>query len=211
MTWPATLAVAVSFIAPALAQTPLSQKDLAPGLFLVARRDLPDPNFQDTVVLLIQYGRTGAMGLIINQPTKITLPRLLPDLPKLSGRTDPVYRGGPVNTEAVLALLRSKTRIDDTTRVIDEIHMISSRKLLEDSFAAGAKSDTLRLFLGYSGWGPAQLDNEVDAGVWHIFRADADSVFAHDPAALYPRLIRRTELRIAGLRPLQPCCPNVIR
>jgi putative transcriptional regulator len=197
MTWPAILA-------PVLAQTPLSQKDLAPGLFLVARRDLPDPNFQDSVILLIQYSRTGAMGLIINQPTKVTLPRLLPNLPKLIGRNDPVYRGGPVNPEGVLALLRSKTRIDDTTRVIDEIHMISSRKLLEDSFAAGAGSDTLRLFLGYSGWGPAQLDNEVDAGVWHIFRADADSVFAPDPAALYPRLIRRTELRIAGLRPFHP-------
>src|SRR5271169_783208 len=98
------LSESVVYVAAAQSMRPA---DLAAGKMLVASRDLPDPNFAKTVVLLVQYDEDGVVGLILNRRSKVPISRLLDDLPGARNRRDPVYAGGPVGTTEVLALVRS--------------------------------------------------------------------------------------------------------
>ncbi|MBI1788421.1 MAG: YqgE/AlgH family protein [Acidobacteria bacterium] len=175
-------------------------KDLAAGKFLVASRDLTDPNFAETVVLLVNYDENGAMGLIVNRRTRVPLSRVFDELKEAKGRADPVHVGGPVSRTGVLALLRSRTKPEEARSVFADVYMISTKTLLEQTLAAGAESSAFRVYLGYSGWGPGQLENEVELGGWHIFRGEAATVFDPDPDAVWPRLIKKTELRLAFFR-----------
>jgi putative transcriptional regulator len=172
-------------------------KDLAAGKLLVAARDLPDPNFAGTVVLLVQYGEQGAMGLIINRSTGVPLARLFRDLKEAAGRSDPVYVGGPVEKTGVLGLLRSRTKPEEANHVFADVYLVSSKRLLVKTMAAGTESSMFRVYLGYCGWAPGQLEAETELGSWHIFRADAATVFDPEPDSVWQRLIRRTERLIA--------------
>jgi putative transcriptional regulator len=181
---------------PAPAQAP----ELAAGSFLVASRDLGDPNFSETVILLLRYDEEqGAMGLIVNRRTDLPLSRVFEDVKSAKGRKDLAYMGGPVEPGDVLALLKSSAKLEDADRVFGNVYLISDKDLLEKTFADKAEPGVFHVFLGYAGWGPGQLEHEVDLGAWHILPADAASVFDADPESVWPRLIRRTELRIAGL------------
>jgi putative transcriptional regulator len=172
-------------------------EDLAAGKVLVARRDLRDPNFFRTVVLLVRYGPKGAMGLIINRQMKLPISRLFDDLKEAEGRTDPVFEGGPVARTGAVGLLRAPRKPNEAEAVLGDIHLVSTRKLLEETLVAGTKSDAFRVYLGYSGWAPGQLEAEVEIGTWYIFGGDAGMVFDPDPQSVWERLIRRTEMRIA--------------
>ena len=170
--------------------------DLAIGKFLVASRELGDPNFAETVVLLVHYDEEdGAVGLIVNRRTDVPLSRVFPEQAK--GRTDPVYMGGPVQPASALALLKSADKPKDANRVIAGVYLISGKALLEKTLVAKADPDAFHVYLGYAGWGRGQLEHEVGLGAWHILPADAATVFHSDPDSVWPRLIRQTELRIA--------------
>jgi putative transcriptional regulator len=177
---------------------------LRAGVFLVATRDLGDPNFSNSVVLITRYDRTGAMGLIVNGPLELPLSRLFPSLPS-QVRSNQLWEGGPVNRLGALALCRSRARLEGADLVIDGVYLVASRPLLEKKLAAGASPDSLRVYLGYSGWAPRQLENEVSVGAWRIVPATADLVFDPKPATLWQRLIGRTGQNIAALwNRLQP-------
>lgn len=169
---------------------------LAAGRLLVARRDLPDPNFAETVVFLTQYDRKGAMGFIINRRTKLDLARLFRDSDEAKNRTDPVYMGGPVGLDGALGLLRTSTKPADARLVFSDVYLISSKEGLEKALAMAKDPSSLRVFLGYAGWAAGQLEAEVELGMWHIFDSDAAAIFDSDPATLWLRLIKQTELRI---------------
>jgi putative AlgH/UPF0301 family transcriptional regulator len=81
--------------------------------------------------------------------------------------------------------------------VFKNVYLISDKDLLEKTLAAKAQPDMFHVFLGYAGWGPGQLEHEIELNAWHIVPADAASVFDADPDSVWLRLIRRTELRIA--------------
>jgi putative transcriptional regulator len=179
---------------------------LAAGKFLVARRDLPDPFFAETVILLLQYDKNGALGLIVNRPTGIPVSRLLRDLEAARQRKDPVYLGGPVSPGGVLALLRSGAKLGDARHVFADVYLVSSRQALEKAVSDRAEPSALRIYMGYSGWAPGQLDGEMRLRTWHIFQGDPELVFHPDPESVWPRLIRRTEL-IRALAPRPPTAP----
>ncbi|MBM3736320.1 MAG: hypothetical protein FJW39_11090 [Acidobacteria bacterium] len=185
--------------APLLTQSPLAQsispRDLGPGRFLIATRGLTDPNFAETVVLLASHGKDGAMGLIINRPTPIPIEKAFDAEPKARGRKDSVLEGGPVQPNAVFALVRSATPPPGSKPVFTHVHLVNTRESFRQ--VLGTDADRLRVFAGYSGWAPGQLEREVEAGAWAILMADANTVFDPDPEAIWPRLIRRTELRVA--------------
>jgi putative transcriptional regulator len=172
--------------------------DLGAGKILVASRDLPDPNFSKTVVLLTQFEDDGVVGLILNRRSTVPISRVLESLNGAKDRSDPVYAGGPVSKAAVLALLRSHNKPDDAQRVFGDIYLISTKEQLEKTFASAADSNSLHIYLGYAGWTGPQLENEVDLGAWFIFRGDAAAVFDSDPDSVWPRLIHQTEQQIAA-------------
>jgi putative transcriptional regulator len=197
---PSNRALLLFFAATSLALAQSTRgADLGRGRLLVASRALPDPNFAKTVVLLVHYDEDSVLGLILNRRTKVPLSRVFEDLGDVKGSSDPIYSGGPVEKTVALALLRSRGKPPAGAEpIFADVHLISGETLLQKTLAAGADPGVLRVYAGYSGWTMGQLQMEVKLGAWSIFRGEAGMVFDPDPDSLWPRLIRKTEERIAG-------------
>lgn len=165
------------------------QAELAAGRFLVASRRLGGPFFAKTVVLLLEYGPGGAMGLVVNRPTRVPLARLLPDVEGLSERHVAVFVGGPVSPQALLLLLRSDHAPADAAHVLGDVYASGSLETLRRLVEAGETPARFRAFAGYSGWAPRQLDAEVARGDWYVVPAEPDRVFADPVSELWERLV----------------------
>jgi putative transcriptional regulator len=176
-------------------------QDLSIGKVLVARRDSRDPLFAETVILLVQYDHAGTLGLAINRRTDVPISRALSEFKGASKAIhDSVYMGGPVQVHNVLALLRSSNMPEGAAHVAGKVYLVSSKTILEKMLVAGAQAADLRVYLGYCGWGPGQLESETGHGFWHIFPSDADLVFDSKPETLWSRLIARVGQNIALTR-----------
>src|SRR5262249_16106127 len=123
-------AALVVFLFPAAAQS-TRPASLATGKLLVASRDLGDPNFSHTVVLLVRLVDDGVVGLVLNRRTKVPVSRALEDLESAKGREDLLYAGGPVGRTDVLALARSKTKLEDASHLFGDVYLVNSAPLLE--------------------------------------------------------------------------------
>ena len=178
--------------APILQSPSQPEVRLAKGKFLVASRQLRDPNFSETVVLLIEYNRSGAMGLVINRPTKVKLSTVLPDLEGLQDLQDTVYVGGPVAKNQMLLLIRSGSQPEDASHVFKDIYVSSSRAVLRTMINDEDPGKAFRLYAGHAGWSPGQLDREIARGGWHVLQADEASVFEKAPSEIWPELIHRS-------------------
>lgn len=173
-------------------------EDLGVGKILVASRDLGDPNFAKTVILLVRYDEDkGGVGLVINKRTDVPISKVFEDLKEARGRNDPVYVGGPVELNTVMALLKTASKPEGATRVFGDVYLISDKDLLTHTLASSAEAAVFHTYVGYAGWGAGQLEHEVDLGAWHIMPGDSATVFHADPDSVWPRLIRRTETQIA--------------
>ena len=168
-------------------------QSLAPGKLLVANPDLPDPNFSRTVVVLVHYGGGGAVGLILNRQSEITAARALPKWDLKRHESVFVHLGGPVERRGVMALFRSRSESRDALKVTADIYWTTNRKEIER-----AADGTLRLFLGHSGWGPGQLEQEIKLGAWHVLPADDTVILDSETNTLYKRMLERSQLRMAG-------------
>lgn len=175
-------------------------KDLGAGKLLVASRDLADPNFTETVVLLIHYDAEGVVGLILNRRTNIPLSRVL-ELKAAKDRSDPVYLGGPVEAAAVFALFQSPAKLEGAEHIFGGVYQISTKTLFEKTISSRPDPGVFHVYLGYAGWTNDQLRKEVELGAWFIFQADARTVFDSDPDSLWSRMIRKTELKLARSEP----------
>ena len=118
----------------------------------MARRDAPDPAFAKTVILLVRYEKEGTLGLVINRRTKVPILRALEGLHGAKERSEPVYAGGPVEIDTVLALLRANTMPDGPLHVDGKIYLVAAKSQLEKTLASGTAASDLRVYLGYSGW-----------------------------------------------------------
>ena len=168
---------------------------LAPGL-LLASPPLADPNFQRSVVLLSAHGPEGAFGWVLNGQESMTLSELLArtqlteSAPKIAG----VARyGGPVSQEQVWLLYPSgvlSAELEGQMEVAPGIMASASRKVLE-IVAAGPVPRGLITLMGYAGWGPWQLENEIKSGAWLPTDVTADVVFETEPGELWARAYQR--------------------
>ena len=177
-------------------------KSLGVGKLLVASRDLGDPNFGETVILLVHYDTQGVLGLVLNRRTDLPLSRVLKDLKVAKNRSDRVYLGGPVDTPTVFALYQSPAKIEGADHVFDKVYLISAKPVFEQTMLARPDPNIFHVYLGYAGWNTDQLQREVELGSWFIFPADANTIFSSDPDSLWPQMIRKTELKFAGSRPV---------
>ena len=188
-------------LSPAVSQVQSKNpKDLGAGKLLVASRELADPNFAKTVILLVHYDAEGAVGLMINRRTGLPISRVLAELKTAKDFSDPVYLGGPVETPTVFALLRSKDKLDGAEHVFGGVYWISSKTALEKTISSRPDPGVFRVYLGYAGWTADQLRTEVRLGGWFIFPADNQSVFNANPESLWRQMIEKTELEMAGSR-----------
>ena len=188
----------VNVFLPVQSQNP---DDLSVGKVLVASRALGDPNFAETVVVLVRSDANGVVGLILNRRTDIPLSKVLEQFDSAKGRSDPVCLGGPVETPAVFALLRSKTKLDGAEQVLGGIYLISTKSVFEKAISGRPDAGTLHVYLGYAGWSNDQLRAEVKLGSWFIFQGDAQTVFDSAPESLWRQMIQKAELRLAWSDP----------
>lgn len=166
---------------------------LKPGIFLFAGPDLRDPNFFQTVVLLIHYEKAGAMGVIINKPTEIPLEEVLPDVEGIQKQSLPIYLGGPVSKDHMLALLRSDKPPQGSIKVFKDVYYTGSKDVLIEMLQKQSSNKNVRVYAGFAGWAPGQLEYEVSRGDWVISYADADMIFSEDPSMVWPEIFKIQE------------------
>lgn len=136
------------------------------GSFLVGKPTLRDPNFTQSVVLMLQHGSQGAFGVVVNKPAAPN-----PDLPF------PVYLGGPCQSEGLLMVHGHPEWTEAPHEVAPGIYL--GDPSCTDQITAAENHDDMRfrMFAGYSGWGPDQLESELASGAWAVIPADGDSLF----------------------------------
>jgi len=198
----AAAAIAAGILLAVSSATAQSQRaeDLAQGKIIITPRDSPDPRFSNSVILLAHYDHAGALGLMLHYKSDLTIQKALKGVAGAEKRTDTLYVGGPVDLRVVFGLLRTKTAPIGVSQVKDNLYLVTSKQTIAAALAAGHPESDLRIFIGYSGWGPGQLEREVRRGGWFIFDYDESLVFDDHPDTLWNRLIEKTERRLAVLR-----------
>lgn len=155
-------------------------------LLLVAREELPDPNFKDSVVLVMNNIGPAPAGVIINRPTRIPVSRLFPEIERLAQVDDKIYFGGPVEIETVSFLFRADQAPEDATQVLDGVYISGSGDLLRKLLSRDKPMEGLRIFVGFSGWARGQLENEIARGDWKLAPADGNAIFERAPGQPWP-------------------------
>lgn len=175
-------------------------KDLRIGNLLVASRHLADPNFAETVILLVRSDAQGAIGLILNRRTDVLLSQVLDSFKAAKGCSDQIYLGGPLGSPTLFALLQSPAKLDGAEHILDSVYLISKKTLFDQILSAPPDPSVFHVYMGYAGWNSDQLRMEVQLGAWFIFHGDAKTIFDSDPRSLWPQMIQKTELEFAGVR-----------
>ncbi len=181
---------------------------LEAGQLLVATPALLDPNFEDAVVLLLDFDADGALGVILNRPSEVPVGDVLPDWSDVAAPPPVLYVGGPVSTDSALAVgaLPGGDEASDPVgfrRLYGDIGIIDLDAPTEVVAPALAG---LRVFAGYAGWGSEQLEAEVEAESWYVVPSQHGDLFGVDAAGLRRRVLRRQpgELAWVSTRPLDP-------
>ena len=145
-----------------------------------------DPNFRRTVVLMTHHDEEGAVGLVLSRPSELLVSDAVPDLGDLPAPDEFVYIGGPVQPASVVVLVELEEPDDEITTIVGNVAYMPP----------GADADALpiqraRVFAGYSGWGPGQLEAELAEPAWIVAPAEPDDVFATDPDILWRTVLKR--------------------
>ncbi len=169
------------------------------GKLLVAAPSLRDPNFRRTVVFVCQHAQgDGALGLVINRPTDLPVEEFLPDWAPHLSPPPVVFEGGPVQREAAVALARrfDESPLDGWMPVAGAVGLLDVSTPPWD--VAGGVAD-LRVFSGYAGWSPGQLEAEHESGDWFVVETAFEDVFNAEPVPAWRRVLRRQPGRLAML------------
>jgi putative transcriptional regulator len=160
------------------------------GQLLVAGPRLLDPNFHRTVVLVAEHGDEGAMGVVLNRPSSVAVEDAVPPLSGLDGLRDggePVFVGGPVQPEAIVVLGEFADPGRAEALVFDSIGFLPADA---DPEALGELTRS-RVYAGYAGWAPGQLEGELEDESWIVEQAVADDVFTDTPDSLWSGVLHR--------------------
>lgn len=180
--------------------------DLRPGMLLVASAQLVDPNFADTVVLLLDADDTGSLGVILNRPSTVPVSDVLDQWAGIVVAPDVLFHGGPVGLDGALAVARLADADDapvgfrhtfDTVGLID---LDSPIELVQGTLGA------MRVFAGYAGWSSGQLEAEVAEGSWYVVESEPGDLFRSDVDELRRDVLRRQpgEQAWVSTRPVDP-------
>jgi putative transcriptional regulator len=173
------------------------------GRLLIATPALFDPNFRRTVVLVGEHSDEGSMGLILNRPAEVTVGEAVPPLAAVVGAESRVYVGGPVQPEAVLVLAEFAEASAAASLVVGDVGFASSDDDLEGLAGAVRRA---RLFAGYAGWGPGQLESELEEESWLVEPAEGVDLFPELGEDLFGSVLRRKggTFRVLALMPEDP-------
>lgn len=159
------------------------------GRLVVASPAMLDPNFHRTVVLLIDHGEEGALGVVLNRATEMLVAEPLPAWHDYAADPAVVFVGGPVQRGSAICLGRSTTSIRSAgwAPVFDGIGTVDLNEAPDE--VPGVAE--VRVFAGYAGWGPLQLEDEMDEGAWVVCDADPADVLDPEPDLMWDRVVER--------------------
>jgi putative transcriptional regulator len=175
----------------------------AAGTLLVAGPSLEDPNFRRTVVLLLAFGAAeGALGVVLNRPNDVPVGEILPGWGDLTAPPDSMFVGGPVARDNVICLGRlrrpggGEDDVDGCSPVpgLPGLATVDLNRSPADMIEA---VDTVRIFSGYAGWSPGQLEGELGVGGWLVLPAQLGDAFTPAPSDLWRAVLLRSGGRVA--------------
>jgi putative transcriptional regulator len=172
------------------------------GQLLVAGPSLLDPNFRRTVVLVGEHTDEGALGVVLNRASEATVEDAVPELSALIDDEELVHVGGPVQPSAIVVVADFADPEQAGALILDSVGFLPAEV---DPDAIG-ELRRARVFAGYAGWGPGQLDEELDEGSWIVAPALAEDVFTGDPEELWSDVLRRKggPFQVLALMPPDP-------
>jgi len=180
--------VSVLSALPVLAQQEFLPVSVQTGALLVASPSLADPNFTQTVLLIVEHGRSGTIGLILNRPTDVLLAEVLRDLPLLKQTNHRLFLGGPVERTQLVLLFRLRQVLPDARHIVNGIY-VGTPTVLDRVMASPTPNEAFRAFAGFAGWAPGQLEYEMRQGSWGVLSSSAFDILSKDPATLWPDCI----------------------
>lgn len=157
------------------------------GKLLVASPALEDPNFLRTVVLITEHGREGAMGIVLNRPSDAEVAQVLPDLAEIA-HEEPIFVGGPVQPEALVVLGEFTDPEKAAWIVVADVGLVAATTDLEELPEAVRRG---RVYAGFSGWGPGQLEGELEEESWIVEPPIPPELFPDDPSTLWSDVLDR--------------------
>jgi putative transcriptional regulator len=172
---------------------------LKPGVFLYATPRMGDGRFRETVILILEHGDEGSIGVVVNQPSDTALRKAMPSVPEAIRSELPVYWGGPVQPQDFLVLLRDPGTGLRAKRVLAGVFLTANLEDLRSALAEPRPDRGVRVYAGYAGWSRGQLAMEIRRGQWVLDDADAASVFAADPTLLWEKvhaILAQSEARV---------------
>lgn len=162
------------------------------GILLVARPDMPDPNFSETVVLVTWTEDASTVGVILNRPSRQRLVDIAPSWPGAEDFKQQIYAGGPVMRQVLVAVFESQDEPKARAfRALPHVYLSMHPGNLEPLIARPPAR--MRLYAGFSGWAPRQLESEVDRGTWFMLRATEDVIFRKDTAGMWRELVEKAQ------------------
>jgi putative transcriptional regulator len=162
--------------------------DTLEGNLLIASPSLLDPNFKRSVVLVAEHGDEGAMGVVLNRESELEVEDAAPSLADLVEPGARVHSGGPVQPTAVVIMAEFEDPGAAATIVVDDVGFVAAEA---DFDALTEAVRRVRVFAGLSGWGPGQLESELDRDDWIVEPAVGDDVFHEDPDGLWGTVLER--------------------
>jgi len=162
--------------------------DSVRGQLLVAGPSLLDPNFWRTVVLIVEHNDDGALGLVLNRPSETSVGEAVPQLATLLDPKEQLFIGGPVQPSAVIVLVEFEDPTDAALLAFDDVGILGTGPS-EEELTAGVRAG--RAFLGHAGWGPGQLDGELERGDWILEPAKLKDAFSTEARGLWSEVLTR--------------------
>jgi putative transcriptional regulator len=158
------------------------------GQLLIAGPALLDPNFWRTVVLVVEHSDEGALGLVLNRPSETTVGEAVPQIEELVDPHERLFIGGPVQPSSVIVLAQFEDPTDAALLAFDDVGVLGTGSSPEE-LAAGLRF--ARAFVGHAGWGPGQLDAELERGDWILESAGVRDAFSTEPRELWSEVLIR--------------------
>lgn len=163
-------------------------EDDAEPILIVAKQQVDDPSFRQTVVLVTFPQDAGPLGVVLNRPFGITLGQLFKESPKVRKRNDMMHFGGPVERDGILFLFRAPQHPLKALPVVDDIYLSGDGALFDALVGKPEDPTNQKFFAGYAGWAEGQLDVEIERGDWFVLKVDAEILFKMAPETMWERL-----------------------
>ena len=162
---------------------------LSKGTIIIAGRNLHDPNFSHTVVLITEYNKLGTTGLVINRPMKMAANKVFPPITQLTPEAGKLYNGGPIGFNNLQILVETGTQLQRSESLTGNIYLINNHRTFDTLTQHSEAGIKVKIVSGYAGWGIGQLESEIIRGDWYIWRADSRIVFSKSPESVWDELI----------------------